>query len=218
MNSKRRFLNKRLCWVIPPKPNTDFVWQMEQVLEVYKRPYAPHHPVICLDETAKQFVSEIRQPLLIPNGVILYDYEYQREGAYDIYMVCEPLAGKRFVAVQDGHNRLVGASIVADIVENQYPNAERITLVQDNLSAHKPYAMYELFEPQQAKAILDKIEFVYTPKHGSWLTMAEIELSVLSRQGTNQRSASKEALSAETPLWETQRNATVTIFHFPPRK
>ena len=198
---------------------------MEQVLDVYKRPYDPNHPVVCLDETAKQLVSEIRQPILTPDGVTLYDYEYKREGACDIYMVSEPLAGKRSVSVQDCHNRLVWATIVADVVENQYPHAEKITLVQDNLSAHKPYAMYELFEPERAKTILGKIEFVYTPKHtcraryrrsafgtvqrrdGSWLNMAEIELSILSRQCTNQRFASKEILIAETALWVTQRNA-----------
>jgi len=199
--------HKRLCWVIPPEQNADFVCQMEQVLDVYKRPYDPNHPVICLDETAKQLVSETRQPIVTPEGVTLYDYEYKREGACDIYMVSEPLAGQRFVSVQDCHNRLVWASVVADVVTKQYPDVERITLIQDNLSAHKPYAMYELFEPEQAKAILDKIEFVYTPKHGSWLNMAEIELSVLSRQCTNQRFASKEKLAAEIALWETQRNA-----------
>ena len=199
--------HKRLCWVIPPEQNADFVCQMEQVLDVYKRPYDPNHPVICLDETAKQLVSEVRQPILTSDGVTLYDYEYKREGACDIYMVSEPLAGKRFVSVQDSHNRLVWAGIVADMVENQYADAEKVTLVQDNLSAHKPYAMYELFEPERAKAILDKIEFVYTPKHGSWLNMAEIELSVLARQCTNQRIASKEELITETTLWETQRNA-----------
>ena len=199
--------HKRVCWVIPPEQNADFVCQMEQVLDVYKRAYDPNHPVICLDETAKQLVSEIRQPILTPDGVTLYDYEYKREGACDIYMVSEPLAGKRFVSVQDCHNRLVWASIVADVVENHYSHAEKITLIQDNLSAHKPYAMYELFEPEQAKAILDKIEFVDTPKHGSWLNMAEIELSVLARQCTNQRIASKAELIAEVALWETQRNA-----------
>jgi len=180
---------------------------MEQVLDVYKRPYDPTHPVICLDETAKQLVSEIRQPLLTADGSILYDYEYRREGACDIYMMAEPLAGKRFVSVQDSHNRLVWATLVADLVVNHYPTAQKITLIQDNLSAHKPYAMYELFDPAQAKAILDKIEFVYTPKHGSWLNMAEIELSVLARQCTSQRIASKEMLITEISFWETQRNA-----------
>lgn len=179
---------------------------MEQVLEVYKRPYDPHHPVICLDETAKQLVSEIRQAIHLPNGTTLYDYEYKREGACDIYMVCEPLAGQRFVWVEDNHNRLTWARIVADVVEHKYPNTHKITLVQDNLSAHKPYAMYELFKPERAKAILDKIEFVFTPKHGSWLNMAEIELSVLSRQCTAQRFASKDDLSSEIAFWQTQRN------------
>lgn len=130
-------------------------------------------------------------------------------------MVSEPLAGKRSVSVQDGHNRLVWATIVADIIENQYPDAEKITLVEDNLSAHKPYAMYELFEPKRAKTILDKIEFVYTPQPGSWLNMAEIELSVLSRQCTKQRIASKEELITETTLWETQRNALEATIDWP---
>ena len=180
---------------------------MEQVLTVYKRPYDPHHPVICLDETAKQLVSETRQAIVKTDGTILYDYAYEREGACDIYMVSEPLAGKRFVFVQDSHDRLVWARIVADIVENHYPRAHKITLVQDNLSAHKPYAMYELFEAHRAKAILDKIEFVFTPKHGSWLNMAEIELSVLSRQCTKYRFASKELLASEIALWQNQRNS-----------
>lgn len=180
---------------------------MEQVLDVYKRPYDPDYPVICLDETAKQLVSEVREPIKHPNGTTLYDYEYKREGACDIYMVSEPLVGKRSVFVRDCHNRLVWAAIVADVIENQHADAKKVTLVQDNLSAHKPYAMYELFKPERAKAILDKIEFVYTPKHGSWLNIAEIEFSVLSRQCTSQRFASKEMLITETELWAEQRNA-----------
>jgi len=193
--------------VIPPEQNADFVCQMEQVLEVYKRPYNPHHPVLCLDETAKQLVSEIRNPIITANGTTLYDSEYKREGACDIYMVYEPLAAKRYVTVRDSHNRLDWATVVSDVIENQYSHVDKITLVQDNLSAHKPYAMYELFEPEQAKRLLDKIEFVYTPKHGSWLNIAEIELSVLFRQCTDRRIASKEKLIFETSQWETQRNA-----------
>ena len=122
-------------------------------------------------------------------------------------MVVEPLAGKRSVFVRDSHNRLVWAAIVADVVENQHSEAKKITLVEDNLSAHKPSAMYELFEPQRAKAILDRIEFVYTPKHGSWLNIAEIEFSVLSRQCTSQRIASKDILVEKTTQWQNQRNA-----------
>ena len=183
-------------------------------MAVYKRPYDPRYPVLCLDETAKQLVSETRQPLLTSTGTTWYDDEYKREGACDIYIVSEPLSGKRSVSVQDGHNRLVWASLVADVVENQHPDAEIITLVQDNLSAHKPYAMYELFVPERAKAILDKIEFVYTPKHGSWLNMAEIELRILYRQCTSQRIASKDVLIAKTAQWEAQRHALEATIHW----
>ena len=199
--------HKRLCWVIPPKQNADFVCQMEQVLHVYKRPYDPNHPVICLDETSKQLISETRLPIITNGGTTLYDYEYKREGVSDIYMVCEPLAGKRYVTIRDSHNRLDWATVVAEIVTNKYAGANKITLVQDNLSAHKPSAMYELFTPEQARCILDKIEFVYTPKHGSWLNIAEIELSVLSRQCTNKRVPNKEILIEITNQWETHRNA-----------
>jgi len=185
---------------------------MEQVLDVYKRPYDPKRPVICLDETSKQLICEQRQPITTSNGTILYDYEYKREGVRDIYLVCEPLVGQRYVTIRDNHDRLDWATVVADTVENKYAEAQQVTLVQDNLSAHKPSAMYELFEPERARRLLDKIEFVYTPKHGSWLNIAEIELSVLSRQCTNKRIASQADLIEATSRWQTRRNAQeVTI-------
>jgi len=184
---------------------------MERVLDVYQRPYDPKRPVICLDETSKQLISETRHPITTAKGVVLHDYEYKREGVRDIYMVCEPLAGKRYVSVHPSHNRLVWASVVANIVENIHPDAIKITLVQDNLSAHKPSAMYELFPPERAKRILDKIEFVYTPKHGSWLNIAEIELSVLSRQCLDERMPSEEVLVDATSQWEAYRNTKATV-------
>jgi transposase len=193
-------------WVIPPERNADFVCQMEQVLDVYKRPYDPGHPVICLDESPKQLVSEVRKPIKLPDGSIRYDYEYKREGAAEVYMCFEPLAGKRGITVVDTHDRIQWAKIVADLVENQYGGAHRLTLVQDNLSAHKPSALYEIFGPQRAKAILDKIEFVFTPKHGSWLNMAEIELSVLKGNGLSERIPSKEALIGQVQKFEDRRN------------
>ncbi len=180
---------------------------MERVLDVYKRPYDPKYPVLCLDETSKQLVSEKRERLRTENGTVLYDYEYCREGVRDIFMVCEPLAGKRFVSVEDCHNRLVWARVVAEIVQTHYSSAEKVTIVQDNLSAHKPAAMYEIFPPSQAHALLSRIEFVYTPPHGSWLNMAEIELSVLARQCTNQRIASEQILIKKVAAWAQQRNA-----------
>jgi len=195
--------------VIPPQQNATFVCQMEQVLDVYKRPYDPKKPVLCLDETSKQLVSEVRQPLITPKGTILYDYEYRREGTCDVFMVCEPLTGQRLVRVRDQHTRFDWAWVVAEVVENHYAHAEKITLVQDNLSAHKVSAFYELFSPERAKAIVDKLEIVFTPPHGSWLNIAEIELSVLSRQCLKGRIASKELLSEKVTLWQDRRNSLV---------
>ena len=198
--------HKRTGWVIPPDQSADFVCQMEMVLDEYKRPYDPQHPLICLDESPKQLISETRKPIQTADGSELYDYEYKREGVCDIYMVCEPLAGKRWITVRDKHTRLDWATVVAGMVETTYPNAEKITVIQDNLSAHKPSAMYELFEPQRARHILDKIKFVYTPKHGSWLNMAEIELSVLARQCTKGRIPNKETLVSKIEKWQHRRN------------
>ena len=194
--------------MIPPEQSADFVYAMERVLDVYKRPYTKRHPVLCLDESYKQLQSEKRLPITTENGTTLYDYEYKREGSNDIYVVCEPLAGKRFTFVEDNHNRFTWAKIVANIVQNHYPDAEMVTIVQDNLSAHKPSAMYEIFPAEQAHSLLSRIEFVNTPPHGSWLNMAEIEFSVMARQCLNQRIASKNELTAKLKTWEEKRNAS----------
>jgi transposase len=193
-------------WVIPPEQNADFVCQMERVLEVYKRPYDPDFPVVCLDESPKQLVSEVKVPLRLPNGGTRFDYEYERQGAAEVYMCFEPLAGWRHIEVVETHDRFQWARVVANLVEGHFAAATRITLVQDNLSAHKPSALYEIFEPQRAKAILDKLEFVFTPKHGSWLNIAEIELSVLKRQGLDHRIPSKEKLIEQVEAFQNQRN------------
>lgn len=192
-------------WVIP-KASAEFVCQMEQVLTVYQRPYDEQHPVVCLDESPKQLISENRMPVKDSHGATLFDSEYIRHGVVQLYMLFEPLAGKRIVEVRDSNNRFEWAKIVADLVEKHYASATRITLVQDNLKAHKPAAMYEVFEPGRAKAILDKIEFVFTPKHGSWLNMAEIEFSALKRQGMARRVADKETLSGQVSQWQNKRN------------
>lgn len=196
-------------WVIPPEQNAEFVCQMEEVLDVYKRPFDPKNPVVCLDESPKQLVSETRKPIVTSEGRTLYDYEYKREGAAEVYMCFEPLAGKRYITVTDSHTMVQWAEIVSDLVLNKYPNAEKITLVQDNLSAHKPFAMYKIFEPQKAREILNKLEFVFTPKHGSWLNMAEIEIGVLKRQGLKNRVASKKALVDQVQKFQQQRNSQV---------
>lgn len=139
-------------------------------------------------------------------GTTLVDYEYKREGVCDIYMVCEPLAGRRYITVRDSHTHRDWAEVLMDVVTEHYPTASGITLVQDNLSAHQVSALYELLPPEQARAMVEKLEIVFTPKHGSWLNMAEIELSVLSRQCTNGRIAEKSILIEKTGAWEVQRN------------
>lgn len=192
-------------WVIP-KASAEFVSAMEDVLEVYARPYDENYPVVCFDESPRQLVSEVRQPYIDEKGVKHVDYEYKREGATEIFMITEPLAGRREVRVEDDHTGLTWAKTMAYIVEDMYPNAQKVTIVQDNLSAHKKHNLYNLFEPQRARAIINKIEFIYTPKHGSWLNIAECELSVLSKQALNKRFASKKELLQQVQPWTTDRN------------
>ncbi len=183
---------------------------MENILEVYKRPYDEKYPVVCLDESPKQLIGEMREAIITDKSETLYDSEYVRNGVAEMYMLFEPLAGWRHVEIKDKHTRIEWATIVSDLVENRYKDAEKITLVEDNLSAHKPSAMYELFEPERAKKILNKIEFVFTPKHGSWLDMAESELSVLTRQCIKGRIENKEILAKKITAWEEKRNRKET--------
>jgi hypothetical protein len=189
---------------------------MEAVLDVYQRPYDPDHPLLCLDESPKQLISEVRTPLVTAQGVTLQDYEYRREGACDLYMVCEPLGGRRYVRVRDSHTRLDWAAVLIEIVKTHYPSAAKITLVQDNLSAHQVSALYELLPPEQARALTEKLEIVFTPKHGSWLNMAELELSVLARQCTNERIAEKSILADKVQAWAERRNTeqVKTVWQF----
>lgn len=189
-----------------PEVGPDFVCGMEEVLDVYARPYDPDHPVVGLDESPKQLIGERRESFTDSTGVEHIDYEYTREGTVDLYMIVEPLAGRREVLVKDHHTRLDWAEVIAHVVEDMYPTAKKLTLVQDNLSAHKKSALYELFEPERARAILEKIEFVYTPKHGSWLNVAECELSVLTRQGLKERIDNKDEMIRQTTAWYEARN------------
>ena len=184
---------------------------MEEVLDVYQRAYDPLRPVVCLDEARRQLISETRQGFTDKNGVQHVDYEYKREGVAEVFMVAEPLGGRREVVVTDSHNSQEWAKVVGRIVEEWYrtggpADAQRITLVQDNLSAHRKAALYEVFEPKRARAILNKLEFVFTPKHGSWLNVAEIELSVLTRQGLTGRVASRVEFEKQVLAWVEQRN------------
>lgn len=191
-------------WVIP-EAGPEFVCAMEAVLDVYARPYDPARPVVCLDEKRKQLVSETRSGFTDSQGVRHEDYEYERNGVGVVYMVCEPLGARREVLVEQSQDRLAWARAVVHMAEVMYPDAERITLVQDNLSAHKPSALYEVLPPERARAILSRLEIVHTPTHGSWLNMAEIELSVLGRQVLSGRIGDEAELRRITGAWSSER-------------
>ena len=161
----------------PARADAEFVWQMEDVLDVYTRPYDPRRPQVCLDETSRQLLADVTPPLPIaPGRPAREDYEYERQGVCNLFLVCEPLAGWREVMVSDRRTRIDWAHCIKDLVDVHYPDAEQIVLVQDNLNTHTPASLYEAFPPAEAKRLADKLELHYTPKHGSWLNMAEIEL------------------------------------------
>jgi hypothetical protein len=196
--------------VIPPQANADFVCAMEDVLEVYKRPYDPERPVVCLDETSKQLIGETRTPIsAAPGQPARIDYEYERKGTANLFMVFEPLAGWRWVKVTKRRTAADFAEVVRELVDGCYPDAKKIVLVMDNLNTHKPASLYEAFAPEQARRLAERLEIHYTPKHGSWLDMAETELSVLARQCLNRRLDSIETLTREIHAWEQQRNEAV---------
>ncbi len=179
---------------------------MEQVLDVYAREYQQDYPVVCLDESPKQLVSEVQQSFTDSKGVVYSDYEYKREGVVDMFMMVEPLGGYREVLIEDNHKSHTYAKVVAHIAEVIYPSAKLITLIEDNLSGHRLAALYEVFPPERARSIIERLQVVRTPAHGSWLNIAECELSVLKRQGIDQRVASKEALIKQVQTWYEQRN------------
>jgi hypothetical protein len=182
---------------------------MEDVLEVYTRPYDPKRPQVCMDETSKQLLRDARAPLPLRPGQPLHvDYEYEREGVVNLFLFCEPLAGRRWVDVTDRRTKADWAYQIRELVDVRYPEAERIVLVLDNLNTHTPAALYEVFPPVEAKRLADKLEIHYTPKHGSWLNIAEIELSVLGRQCLDRRVPDFATLRAEVAAWQERRDAT----------
>lgn len=189
---------------------------MEDVLEVYTRPYNPRRPQVCIDEKSKELHSQLstRQPLPLQPGSaagrVRQDYEYKREGTANIFMMVEPLAGKRWVRVTDRRTKTDFAEQLRIMVDERYPDAEVIVLVVDNLNTHGPWVLYEAFSPEEAARIASRIEWHYTPEHGSWLNIAEIELSVLQLQCLNRRIPDKELLTSETGAWEQSRNDTHT--------
>jgi hypothetical protein len=198
-------------WNIPPQANADFVYHMEDVLAVYTRPYDPRYPLVCMDELSKQLVGETRQPLPpAPGQPTRYDYEYQRNGVCNLFMFFEPLAGWRHLEVTERRTRQDWAWAMKTVVDNYYPAADLITIVLDNLNTHVPASLYATFPPEEAQRLLRRLGLHYTPKHGSWLNMAEIELSVLSRQCLDRRIENKAKLIGEVTSWEAGRNADAT--------
>ncbi len=194
-------------WCIPPEQNAEFVCAMENVLEVYHRPYDPKRPVVCMDETSKQLVKETRLPQPArPGQPERFDYEYERNGTANVFMFCEPMAGRRRVEVTDRRTKCDWAEQVRTLLDVQYPRAERVTLVMDNLNTHALASLYDAFEPSEARRLIERLEVVYTPKHGSWLNMAEIELGALSRQCMGDRVPDQPTLAAAVDRWQKDRN------------
>jgi len=180
---------------------------MEDVLEVYKRPYDPKRPQVCMDETSKQLLADTRDPISAkPGSLEKFDYEYKREGVANLFMFFEPLMGKRHVKVTERRTRKDWALAMKELSDVHYPDAEVIVIVMDNLNTHSPVSFYETFEPTEARRLSKRFEFHYTPKHGSWLNIAEIELSVLSRQCLNRRMPHQEFLKSEVRAWQEERN------------
>lgn len=197
-------------WVIPPKASAAFVAPMEDVLDTYEKPYDPARPVVCVDEGGKQLVGEVRAPLAVrPGSPAKQDSEYQRGGMANLFMAFEPLAGRRHVEVTARKTSVDFAHFMKQLSDEHYPDAERIVLVCDNLSTHSPAAFYEAFEPAEARRLARRFEWHYTPKHGSWLNVAEMELSVLARQCLDRRIPDQTALAHEVNAWQSQRNAAV---------
>ena len=187
---------------------------MEKVLEVYKRPYDPAFPVVCMDESPKQLIGEVKTPIAeAPGKLAKYDYEYKRYGVCNIFMSNEPLAGKRFVKITERKTKIDWAHFLKDIA-TQYKGAEKITLVMDNLNTHTPGSLYEAFHPVQAKQLWDRFDFIFTPKHGSWLNMAEIELNVLTGQCLNRRIDNIEDVRQEATAWQEYRNNKKSIINW----
>ena len=175
---------------------------MEDVLDVYRRPYDPKRPQVCMDETSKQLIGEVRTPLPVkPGQPALFDHEYRRNGVANLFLMVEPLTGWTEVKVTERRTKVDWAHLMKELVDEHYPEAEGIVLVLDNLNTHAKDSLYEAFEPREAKRIADKLEIHYTPKHASWLDMAEIMLSVLSRQCLARRIPEMETLTREVESW-----------------
>lgn len=188
---------------------------MEDVLEVYHRPFDPRRPLVCLDEVPVQLVGETRTPLPArPGELERYDYEYVRNGTANLFMVFQPLVGVRWVQVTERRTAKDLAEVLRELVEDIHDEARKVVLVTDNLNTHNPGCLYEAFEPARACRIAEKLEWHYTPKHGSWLNMAEIELAALGKQCLDRRIGSHEELAREVAAWQEERNERLVEVHW----
>jgi hypothetical protein len=208
-------------WCIPPEQNAEFCWRMEDVLDVYTRPYDPRFPQVCFDERPVQLLADVRDPLPPRPATSEHrgtpqrmDYEYERKGTANLFLWYEPLQSYRHVDVTDRRRREDFAHRIKDLVDIHYPAAEKLILVLDNLNIHSPASLYQAFPPAEAKRLAEKLEIHYTPKHGSWLNMAEIELAVLSSQCLDRRIPDTDTLATEIAAWEDDRNTTATAVNW----
>lgn len=204
-NELKPWLKKRFC--IPPEANEEFVYNMEDVLEVYHRPYDPRFPQICMDEGSKQLLGEVREPIPMKRGKPKReDNEYKREGVFNIFGACEPLTGKYFFSITSTRTKEDWAYFMRDLIDVKYKDAEKLIVVMDNLNTHGPGSFYKVFPPEEARRLAQKLEIHYTPTHGSWLNIAEIALSILVRQCLSARIPSVEKVKEKVMAWQEERN------------
>jgi len=204
-------------WKIPPEANADFVACMEDVIEVYHAPYDPQFPLVCMDESNKQLVGEVHEPIpMAPAQIRIEDHEYVRNGVATIFMEVEPLGGRRHVEITEHRTRVDWALFIRGMLNERYPDAIKVRLVMDNLNTHSVASLYEAFPPEEARRLAERLEIHHTPKHGSWLNVAEIELSVLQSQCLDRRIPDIGMMRDEVSAWESDRNnrASKTTWRF----
>jgi hypothetical protein len=202
-------------WCLPPEADADFVWHMEDVLQVYQLPYDPEYPVVCLDEASKQLIGEVAIPVpAAPGRPARVDYEYERKGTCNLFMMCEPLRGWRHVRVTERRTRIDFAECIQELLYDHYPEATKVRLVMDNLNTHSGASLYEAFPPSEARRLLDRLEIHTTPKHGSWLDMAETEISIMNRQCLDRRIDDAGVIRSEVGAWEGERNEKGCKIHW----
>ena len=202
-------------WCFPKEANGEYVHRMEDVLNEYAKPFDPEEPLICMDEASRQLIGQVAAPLPAqPGQPRLEDYEYVRNGTCNFFVFCQPLAGWRHVIVTERRTKRDWALAIRNLVDVQFPEARRIRLVMDNLNTHTGAALYEAFSPAEARRLLEKLEFHFTPKHASWLNMAEIEIGILSRQCLDRRIDDREFLTGEVAAWEADRNRSEAKIHW----